>query len=100
MIVINKPKFQVGQLLATPGALEALEQAGQSVHELLARHIQADWGCVCQDDAFANDEALRDGSRILSAYRLKTGVKIWLITSAADDHGQREATTALLPEEY
>lgn len=100
MIMIGKPKFQVGRLLATPGAMEALEKAGQSIHEFLARHIQGDWGCVCPDDAAANDESVRDGSRILSAYRLTTDVKIWLLTEAADNHGQRAATTALLPEEF
>lgn len=100
MIMFGKPKFQVGQLLATPAALEELETAGQSIHELLARHILGDWGCVCPDDATANDEAIQDGSRLLSAYQLTTGVKVWLITEAADDHGQRATTTALLPDEY
>lgn len=100
MIEITKPKFPVGKLLATPGALEELQKAGQTVHELLARHIQGDWGCVCAEDAAANEESIRDGSRILSAYKLKTGVKVWLITEAADERGNREATTALLPSEY
>jgi len=98
--MINKPKFKVGRLLATPGALEELEKAGQSVHELLARHIQGDWGCVCAEDAAANDASIKDGSRILSAYVLKSNVKIWVITEATDDRGQRAATTVLLPSEY
>lgn len=100
MIMIQKPKFQVGQLLATPAALEELQRAGQTVHEFLARHIQGDWGTVCPDDAAANDESIRDGSRILSAYILSSGQKLWLLTEAADDRGQRAATTCLLPEEY
>ena len=98
--MINKPKFQVGRLLATPGALEELEKAGQNVHELLARHIQGDWGCVCAEDAAANDASIQDGSRILSAYMLSSGQKLWLITEATDDRGQRAPTTALLPSEY
>lgn len=98
--MIGKPKFQGGRLLATPGTLEQLEKAGQTVHEFLARHIQGDWGVVCAEDADANNESIKDGSRILSAYMLKTGVKIWLITEAADDRGQRVSTTALLPSEY
>ena len=100
MIMINKPKFQVGKILSTAAALEELEKAGQNVHEFLARHIQGDWGCVCAEDATANDESIRDGSRILSAYVLKTNVKIWLITEAADDRGQRSSSTFLLPQEY
>ena len=35
------------------------------------------------------------GFRILSAYMLKTGVKIWIITEA-----DRSVTTFLLPDEY
>ena len=100
MVMINCPKFPVGRLVATPGALEALTTAGQTVHELLARHISGDWGTVCEEDRQANDDAVKDGSRILSAYLLKSGVKLWLITEAADDRGQRAATTALLPDEY
>lgn len=52
------------------------------------------------DDKAANDESLKDLSRLLSAYILKTGVKIWVITEAADDHANRAATTVLLPDEY
>lgn len=101
MIAINHaPLFKPGRVLSTPGCLEELERAEQSVWEFLARHLAGDWGVVDSDDKTANDEAIRDGSRLLSAYVLKTGQKIWIITEAADDHGNREATTALLPEEY
>ena len=94
------PIFPVGQTLATPGALEALEVAGQTTQEFLNRHSRGDWGIVNQQDQQANNASLTDGSRLLSAYRLSTGVKIWIITEAADDTGSRAATTVLLPEEY
>ena len=94
------PLFMPGRFLATPGVLEAFEQAGQNVSEFLSRHLAGDWGVVSADDKAANDESLKDGSRLLSAYLLKTGVKIWIITEAADDQGNRVATTALLPDEY
>ena len=97
---MTTPLFKPGRLLATPGALEAFEQAGQNVSEFLTRHFAGDWGMVNADDKLANDESLKDGSRLLSAYLLKTGVKIWVITEAADDHGNRLATTVLLPDEY
>ena len=51
-------------------------------------------------DKRLNVEALHAGSRILSAYILPTDVKIWIITEAEDDNGERKATTVLLPEEY
>ena len=97
----RSPKFALGKLRATPGALEALTQAGQSPCELLARHVQGDWGSVSAGDAALNDAALQDGSRLLSAYVLPTtGQKLWILTEAVDDHGQRTATTMLRPDEY
>ena len=100
MIDVKKPLFRPGQVLATPGVLEALERTGQTVWELLAPHIQGQWGELSDDDRRLNDEAVKDGSRILSAYILKTGVKVWVITEAENDHGIRAATTVLLPDEY
>lgn len=100
MIALKSPLFKPGRVVATPGALEALEQAGQSVWEFLTRHLAGDWGVVDSEDKAANDEALKDGSRLLSAYILTTGEKIWIITEAEDDNGNREASTALLPSEY
>ena len=101
MIAINKtPLFKPGRILATPGCLEQLEKAGQNLWQFMARHLAGDWGVVDADDAEANNQALKDGTRLLSAYRLKTGQKIWIITEAEDESGNRVATTALLPEEY
>lgn len=100
MIAVKSPLFKPGRVVATPGALEALEQAGQSVWEFLTRHLAGDWGVVDAEDKAANDEALKDGSRLLSAYILTTGEKIWIITEAEDDNGNREVSTALLPSDY
>ena len=100
MIDVSRPRFEPGQILATPGALKALERDQQSPAEFLDRHVRGDWGEVCDEDAAANDAALQDGSRLLSAYSTRGGHKIWIITEAADDRGQRAATTILLPEEY
>lgn len=97
---MSKSKFQPGKPLATPGALEALADAGQTAGELLARHLAGEWGDLDAEDIAANDAALTDGSRLLSAYTLRTGVKVWVVTEAADDHGRRAATTLILPEEY
>lgn len=97
---MTSAKFDLGQILATPGALEALESAGQSPAEFLARHVACDWGEVCESDKQANDEALKTGARLLSAYRSADGTKIWVITEAADENERRAATTILLPSEY
>ncbi len=90
----------LGQIVATPGALVALAAAGTSPSTLLSRHASGDWGDLDAHDRAANDAALHDGSRLLSAYLVAEGVKIWIITEAADDDGHRAATTLLLPEEY
>ena len=95
-----KPKFPLGRLVATPGALEVLEESGQNPTHFLAQHVQGDWGDVCDEDKQLNDQSLIDGSRILSAYQTIKGVKVWIITEAADDNGARVATTILLPSEY
>jgi hypothetical protein len=89
--------FTAGQIVATPGALDAFARniTGPGYFHLLARHLSGDWGDVCSDDAQANEEALRDGYRLLSSYRLADGTRVWFITEA-----DRSATTALLPEEY
>jgi hypothetical protein len=99
--MIGKPKFSLGQIVATPGALEALQESGQTPQLFLARHVRGDWGeDLCEEDRQLNDQALVDGSRILSAYKTRNGIKLWVITEAADDDGHRAATTCLLPEEY
>lgn len=96
----DKPKFELGQVVATPACIEALEQAGQTPQELLARHLLLERGELCDDDHYANTLSLMDGSRILSAFRLKSGVKVWVLTEAVGDDGKRASTCLLLPEEY
>jgi hypothetical protein len=96
---VTNPKFQLGQLLATHGCFAALKEAGQSAEEFLDRHQKGDWGDLGATDAALNNAALADGSRIMSAYRLRTGIKIWIISDAVDEAGDR-VTTCLLPEEY
>ena len=66
----------------------------------VGRHASGDWGIVCDEDKQANNDALRAGARLLSAYFLTDETKLWIITDAQDDKGKRQATTLLLPEEY
>ena len=66
----------------------------------LNRHITGDWGDLDDEDKRLNDEALKDGSRLLSAYTLKSGARIWVITEAVSDDGKRASTCVLLPENY
>ena len=83
----------LGQIVATPTALGALTQP--DIVEALRRHASGDWGEVDAHDQAANDEALKDGTRLLSAYRSASGTTFWVITEA-----DRSVTTVLLPDDY
>jgi len=100
MVDIARPRFSLGRVLATPAALQVLEAAGRTPADYLDRHSRGDWGDLSAGDRDLNDEALSDGSRILSAYVVGRGQKIWIISEAVNGHGQRSATTILLPSEY
>jgi len=94
------PKFHPGQIVATPGALEALAQSGQDAGFFLDKHLSGDWGEVDAEDRAANDAALLDGSRLLSSYRTLKGVVIWLLTEAEGDDGKRASSCVTTPSEY
>jgi hypothetical protein len=93
-------KFQPRQVVATPGALDALARSGQEPTFFLERHLRGDWGDVDAEDAAANEQALLDGSRLLSVYRTLRGVRLYCITEAVGDDGKRASTCILLPDEY
>jgi len=89
------PKFSLGRIVATPGALEAVQQANQNPFEFIQRHQSGDWGELCEEDKRENEFSLKNGFRLLSAYRTLHDVKVWIITEA-----DRSVTTLLLPHEY
>ena len=91
----RKPLFDLGQLVATPGALAALEKTGQNAMEFLSRHVRGDWGDLPKEDKDENQLSLDKGFRLLSSYRTTAGDKLWVITEADRSH-----TTLLLPDEY
>ena len=86
-------KFPLGQVVSTPNAIQSLSHA--DILPALARHVVGDWGDVDAEDREANDQAVVNGTRILSAYRAANGTKFWIITEA-----DRSVTTVLLPEDY
>jgi len=93
--------FSIGQCVATPGALEALQAAEISPLQFLARHARGDWGDLSEGDKELNDEALTDGSRIFSAYDLPgQDQKIWIITEAEGDNGHRSSTCIMMADGY
>ena len=94
--ISKTPLFPLGQIVATPGALAALEKAGQTPMEFLSRHVRGDWGDLDECDRQENVSSLKYGFRLLSSYRTAArDTTLWIITEA-----DRSATTLLLPEEY
>jgi hypothetical protein len=91
----SRPLIPLGQVVATPGALDALDRYAINAGTLLSRHQSGDWGVLCGDDAEQNSEALQIGARLMSSYPIAESVRIWIITEA-----DRSVTTLLLPEEY
>ncbi len=91
----QSPRFTLGRVVATPGALEALEAAEQTPMEFIRRHAVLDPGEIDVEDQQANEEALSAGGRIFSAFLLSDETKIYVITEA-----DRSSTCILLPEEY
>jgi len=89
------PLFGVGRIVATPGALAALEKTGETAVEFVARHVTGDWGELPVEDRTENYLSIQQGFRLLSSYRTLNGDRIWIITEA-----DRSLTTVLLPEEY
>ena len=102
LFVIN-PAFQIGQILATRGVYDLAAENpefAKFMQKSLDRHVKGDWGDLDDEDKQANDQALKQGTRLLSAYNDARfpchGVStIWIITEA-----DRSATTILFPDEY
>ncbi|RAL68832.1 hypothetical protein C1G87_1598 [Dehalococcoides mccartyi] len=102
LFVINAA-FNTGQIVATRGVFDLACQNpdfAQFVQKSLNRHVKGDWGDVDDEDKQANDQALKQDTRLLSSYNddrfPKNGVAtIWIITEA-----DRSATTILFPDEY
>jgi hypothetical protein len=88
-----KALFPLGQTVITSNAMSQLVAA--DVAKALGRHAQGDWGEVCPADRQENELSLKEGFRVLSAYRDSQGTRFWIITEA-----DRSATTVMLPEDY
>lgn len=95
--ISNKnPRFQLGQVVATPGALDALESNEQTAMEFIQRHVVLDPGELDEEDQQTNVEAVANGGRVFSSYLMMDGTtKLWVITEA-----DRSSTCLLLPNEY
>lgn len=87
--------ISLGRVVATPRALRELKRAGERYLGYLARHAGRDYGDISPEDWEENEFSIKLELRVLSAYTLPNGVRIWIITEA-----DRSLTTILLPSEY
>ena len=85
--------FRIGRICSTPSALETL--SSDNILSGLQRHQAGNWGDVCDEDREANNQALKNGTRLFSVYHGANGIKFWIITEA-----DWSVTTILLPEDY
>lgn len=92
VIAVN-PRFHPGRLMITRNAKDVLPH--MEVDAAIKRHLNGDWGDVCQSDGALNEQALRSGDRLFSVYHTQDDVKFWIITES-----DRSATTVLLPSDY
>ena len=88
-------KFELGKIVQTPGALEALERSGQDAEFFAEMHAQGCWGDVAPDDQAENERALQEGGRLVSLFMTLKGDALLVITEA-----DRSITTILTPDEY
>ena len=87
--------FPLGQIVATPGALELLSRHALLPMTFIERHVSGDGGCLCPEDVLENQRAVKNGSRVFSSYEIAGGERLWVVSEA-----DRSVTTLLLPSEY
>ena len=100
MMTTEKALFELGRVVATCGAMHALQRNHANAQSLLDRHSRGDWGAVETEDAETNDRALESGAQLLSVYELPDQTQLWVITDAVNAEGNRATTTLLLPDDY
>lgn len=91
-------RFKLGRAMMSAAVAREMSESAQFrsfVSRSLRRHANCDWGDLDPEDKAANEMALKDGSRIWSAYKCTNGIKIWIITEFDRSH-----TTILFPEDY
>ena len=96
LAVLSQPRFRAGQLVMTAGVNDLVQRGALNPVPYLRRHLDGDWGDLCDEDRQQNDAALKSGeARLFSSYQVTPDLKLWIITE-----WDRSVTTLLLPEEY
>ena len=90
-------RLELGVIVSTRGVNDYIQKGIINPFRLLKRHQSGDWGNVCAEDWATNDDAIKNGDRIISSYTVNSDEepKVWIITE-----WDRSATTLLFPHEY
>lgn len=98
---MTNPRFPLGRILATPGALAALEQAGQNPAHYLARHHAGDWGDLDPEDVQENEFSLDRHLRLHPAHRDRNpGCFLSTALVAAPATSQRRRGARAIPRHW
>jgi len=81
-------RFDVGEIVITPAASNALAANSMTVDELLTRHQAGDWGDVSAQVREVNERGLREQFNLQSTYALPDCRRLVVVTNR-----QRTATT-------
>lgn len=95
---MGQVKFELGQVVMTREVYHKLKL--HQVLDCLKRHAHGDWGDIPKEDVQYNVEALDEGLRIISVYRLNAKQRVRVITEAEDDNCRRSYTTIMFCDEY
>ena len=95
LAVLSQPRFRAGQLVMTASVNDLVQRGALNPAPYIQRHLNGDWGDLCDEDRRSNDAALKNGDRLFSSYRITPDLKLWIITE-----WDRSVTTLLLPDEY
>ena len=96
--------FEIGQVVATRAVWELIDQNEEFnafVSGCLSRYILYDWGDTCKEDWKSNDDAVKNGERVLAVYNVPDEIEeiyeaqLWIITE-----WDRSVTTLLFPGDY
>ena len=100
-------KFELGRVVATKSVSDLMKDDvifDDFVKLSLKKYTNCDWGDTCKEDCIQNDEAIKNGERIVAKYTNEEYIvgkytskkyTIWIITE-----WDRSVTTVLFPEEY
>ena len=95
LAILSPSRFRTGQVVMTAGVNDLVQRGELNPVPYLQRHLNGDWGDLCDEDRASNDAALQAGDRLFSSYQVTTTLKLWIITE-----WDRSVTTLLLPDEY